>query len=460
MKSVFVLSVFICVNLWPFFLLFMRQIDFHTFMLHPRQWEVYTCPARFRILVAGRRFGKTYLALAEILRAAKGYNANVLFVGPTEDQTIRIIWKELKAATKPFWSKPPSESEKEIYLLWGSTIYVSGAFFPDGLRGVGFDLIVVDESATHRPNAWDEVFRPALTDRQGRALFIGSPKGRNYFYYLCEAAKANPAEWAVFQFTTEQGGLVEKSEIESVTNGTDEDTFRQEYGGQFDTVAKNRVYYAFHRDHNIHPVSFDGNHPLVWSLDFNVDPMCMLLIQRIEDIVHVLEEIVIRPSANTQAACEAFQKRAALLDKYLSFNQRPLQVHIYGDASGAHRRTSACETDWTIIRNFFTHWRGVFNPFYFTNKSNPAVRDRVNCVNTRLRSQSQESRMLIHPSCTELLKDLEEVTWLCDSLGSPTNEIKKADKNRTHASDALGYYISQAFPMKPPAGYNDSGRLL
>jgi hypothetical protein len=428
--------------------------------LHPRQWEVYSSPARFRILVAGRRFGKTHLAIAEILRVAKGYNKNVLFVGPTEGQTIRIIWKQLKRVTKPLWSKPPSESEKEIYLLSGSTIYVSGAFCPDGLRGVGFDLIVVDESADHRPNAWAEVFRPALTDRLGRALFIGSPKGHNYFYYLCETAKNNPAEWAVFQFSTEQGGLVEKSEIQSVTNGTDEDTFRREYGGQFNTVITNRVYYAFHSDHNLHPVSFDGLRPLIWSLDFNVDPMCALLMQRIEDVVHVLEEIVIRPNANTEAACQAFLLRANEFNKVVPHFQRPLQVHIYGDASGGHRRTSASETDWTIIRNFFSLWRGTFHPLFFHANINPAVRDRVNCVNTRLRSQAQESRLLIHPSCKELLKDLEEVTWSLDSFGSPTNDIKKTDKNRTHISDALGYYIAQAFPMQPLAGHNGSGRIV
>ena len=437
----------------------MRQIDFLRIPLHPRQWEVYTCPARFRILVAGRRFGKTYLAIAEILRAAKGFNQNVWYVGPTEGQTNRIIWRELKQVTRPFWSQPPNETTKEIYLNWGSTIYVSGAFCPDALRGVGIDFLVVDESASHRPNAWNEVFRPALADRQGRALFIGSPKGRNYFYELCEFAKNDP-EWAVFQFSTEQGGLVQKSELESATRGADEDTFSQEYGGQFTSVTKNRVYYAFQREHNVHPVAFDGLRPLVWSLDFNVDPMCMLLMQRVEDVVHVIEEIVIRPNANTEAACQAFQLRATELNKGVPHFQRPFQVHIYGDASGGHRRTSASETDWTIIRNFFSLWRGTFHPLFFHANINPAVRDRVNCVNTRLRSQAQESRLLIHPNCTELLKDLEEVTWSLDSLGSPTNEIKKTDKNSTHASDSLGYYISRAFPMQPMGGHNGSGRIV
>ena len=91
---------------------------------------------------------------------------------------------------------------------------IRGADRPDSLRGDGLDFVVLDEFACMRPEAWEEVLRPALSDRLGRALFIRTPKGRNHFYYYFEYAKTD-ADWAAFQFTTALGGLVDASELQN-----------------------------------------------------------------------------------------------------------------------------------------------------------------------------------------------------------------------------------------------------
>jgi hypothetical protein len=309
-----------------------------------------------------------------------------------------------------------------------------------------------------KPEAWAEVLRPALTDRQGRALFIGTPKGRNHFYERFEYAHNDP-NWAAFQFSTAQGGLVPDEELSLVARELDPVSFQQEFGGEFVSANRHRVYYTFHRDLHVRPLGFQCLYPLIWSIDFNVNPMCMLLMQRVGDTVFVFDEIVL-PNANTEAACQAFLEKAEPLYKLVPGYQRPLSVEVYGDASGHQKRTSAAETDWTIIRHFFLRWKGTFQESFHILSSNPPVRDRINSVNSRLRNTLEENRLFIDPRCRELIKDLEQVAWAVDSTGAVLPELDKSDRTRTHASDALGYYISQVFPLKPLIGHQSSGRIL
>lgn len=160
--------------------------------LKPPQGKVFTCEQRFRILVAGRRFGKTYFALIELIRAAWGPGRTAWYVAPTYRQAKMVSWKTLKWMTKSYWAKQPNETELTIELISGGTISLRGADNYESLRGNGLDFIVLDEFASMAPGAWTEVLRPALADRQGRALFIGTPHGHNHFFDLHEAAKDLP----------------------------------------------------------------------------------------------------------------------------------------------------------------------------------------------------------------------------------------------------------------------------
>ena len=432
----------------------------HEYILGLRtpQLEVFKSAARFRILVAGRRFGKTQLALTEMLvTAISKPNARVWYVAPTYQQAKDMAWARLKAMTKPYWAKTPSETTLTVYLISNSTISLKGADRPDSLRGRGLDLIVLDEYASMRPDVWTKVLRPALSDRRGRALFIGTPKGRNHFYDLFMSAKGKAA-WAVYQFATHQGGIVDAEELQEAAIDLDPESYRQEFLAEFLNAGHECVYYGFDREKHCKHLTFENLHPLIWTIDFNVNPMCMLLIQRMGDIVHVLDEIILR-NTNTEAACVSFLDRLTDLHKLIPAYQRPLPLHIYGDASGNQHRTSASSTDWNIIRQFFARYKGQIEHSVHTNKVNPAVRDRVNCVNSRLLNADGDIRLFIDPRCHELIRDLEKVTWKLDPNGQIGAEINKSDPNRTHASDALGYYIAQAFPLKPLIGHQSTGRL-
>ena len=428
--------------------------------LHERQLEVYRSDARFRVLVAGRRSGKTHLALVEMLMAAQKPGQLIWYIAPTEKLAKTIAWERLKRLTEPYWSKKPGETDKEIHLIWGSKIVLKSAFKPDGVRGIGLDFVVIDEAADVHPDLWNYALRPTLADRKGRALIIGTPKGCNAFYDLHEHAQRTPG-WAVFRFTTAQSGLVDAEELAGAEKDMDTEIFRQEMEAEFTNVTKFRVYRAFEKAQNVQPVSFDPALPLVWALDFNVSPMCMLLMQHKDEMAYVLEEIVIKPEAYTELACERFQARAKVYYDQIPYWLKPMKLQIYGDASGHQRRTAGTQTDWAIIKDFLAlHHGGEFVPEYYASKANPEVRDRVNSVNARLRNHRGDVRLLIDPKCKELIRDLEEVSWAVDKQGAALGEINKTHKDRTHLSDALGYCVAQVYSLKGKVGHRGDGPVV
>jgi len=416
--------------------------------LKPPQWTVFNCDSRFRILVAGRRFGKTYLAMVELCRSAWSAGRLVWYVAPTYKQAKRIAWKPLQQMTRPYWASKPNETDLRIELVSGGSICLRGADNYDSLRGDGLDFLILDEYASIAPPAWTEVLRPALADKQGRALFIGTPRGYNHFYDLYHTVQGRP-EWRTFQFTTEQGGNVSRQELESATHELDERTYRQEFQASFENLTTGIVYYAFDRDAHVRPVDHDPRLPLFWSLDFNINPMCAVIGQREDQWVHVLDEAVLSDS-NTAAACEEFLKRTA---PWVARSYLPMQVDVYGDATGDARRSSASRTDWQLVREFLDRHRDLVRGVWHVGSSNPAVRDRVNCVNAKLCNQAGTRRLQIDPRCQQLIQDLERVHWKTDSNGNALNDIDKSDPARTHTSDALGYMIAAQFPMRAPGGY-------
>lgn len=409
--------------------------------LKPRQLEVFHCKSRFRVLVAGRRFGKTYLAIAELIRAANKKGRLAWYVGPSYRQAKSIAWKQLKFLSRPFWGARPNESELRIELQTGGTICLRGADNYDSLRGNGLDFLVVDEYASIAREAWPEVLRPALADKMGRALMIGTPRGHDHFYELYQAAEEQE-NWSAFQFTTEQGGNVKAEEIACATRELDERTYRQEFQASFENVTVGRVYYGFERAENVGKTDYNPRLPLFWSLDFNVNPMCSVIGQKDGDWVQVLAELAL-PDSHTQAACQEFHTRVSRWG-------RRMGVHVFGDASGNGRHTSASRTDWQIVRETLAGFG--YNVTFRVPTVNPTVKDRVNCVNSMLCTHSGERRILIDPSCKELIKDLEQVTWDAESLD-------KSDSKRSHLSDALGYVIARDFGMQGRGGFRP-GRLL
>jgi Terminase large subunit, T4likevirus-type, N-terminal len=421
--------------------------------LKPAQSSVFACDSRFRVLAAGRRFGKTYLGCTELCRAAWGKGRLAWYVAPTYKQGKRIAWNPLKQMTRKFWASPPNETDLRIELTNGGTIALRGADNYDALRGDGLDFVVLDEYASMAPSAWTEVLRPALADKQGGALFIGTPRGHNHFFDLYETAQNQP-HWAAFQYTTEQGGNVTHEELQSATHELDERTYRQEFQASFENLGVGLAYYAFERAHNIRPVKYDGRFPIFWALDFNMNPLCSVLGHEHDGMVHVFDELIL-PDSHTLAACEEFLARTRSWSSGGS-----IHVYVYGDATGEARKTSASRTDWQIVRDFFGRYPERFHARLQVPSANPPVKDRINCVNARLRNHADQRRLLINPNCKHLIKDLEQVCWKADPHGSALAELDKSDPLRTHVSDALGYFVAREFPMRATFGERGGPPIL
>jgi hypothetical protein len=423
-------------------------------ILRPKQSVVYNDPSRFRVLVAGRRFGKSFLAIPELLRMADGPGKVAWYVAPTRHQAKDDLWRPLKAIAAPWMVGKPNESELSIDLRCGGRIALRSAENYDSLRGGGLDGLVLDEFADIAPEAWTEALRAKLSDRLGRALFIGTPEGRNHFYDLYQRGIAGEPGWASFQFTTLDGGNVTPEEIEAARRELDEKTFRQEYEASFEALFEGAAYYSFDRNGNVRTVEFDRRQPLCWSLDFNVNPMCSVLAQVVDGRVHVLDELIL-PDSNTREACEEFLERAGKYQKILQgdrYGVVRLPVTVYGDASGESRSSQADKTDWQIVREFFKRNGDRFQAQFKVPSSNPTVKGRITAVNSMLKNHAGDRRLIVDPRCKELIADFERVGWKRDPHGNTLTQLDKSDPKRTHASDALGYLVEKEFGLRQVGG--------
>lgn len=197
--------------------------------MHPAQQEIFQNPARFKVVAAGRRFGKTILGSAEILVAATAKpDANVWWVAPSHAQT-RIAMRQI-ARVVPAEHREINRTLGEIYLSNGGRIALKSAERPDNLRGEGLDLVVVDEAAFVPRDAWTQAIRPALSDRQGKALLISTFDGENWFWDLYrDAIDPENTEWEGWKLPTSANPYIPAEEIEEARRNLPKEVFGQEY---------------------------------------------------------------------------------------------------------------------------------------------------------------------------------------------------------------------------------------
>lgn len=205
--------------------------------LHPKQTEVFNDQHRFKVVAAGRRFGKSRLAAwTLIIEALKSQNKDVFYVAPTFQQAKDIMWTVLKELAHSV-IKSVHENTAVITLINDRKIYLKGSDRPDTMRGVGLAYVVIDEYADMKPQVFEQILRPALSDVKGGALFIGTPKGRNHFYELYQMAqKEEDSDWVSFHFTSFDNPLLDPAEIEAAKKSMSSFSFRQEYLASFEAA--------------------------------------------------------------------------------------------------------------------------------------------------------------------------------------------------------------------------------
>lgn len=207
--------------------------------LLPWQQTVFGDATRFKVIVAGRRCGKSRLSavslLVEGLKCPAG--SAVLYVAPTQGQARQIIWDLLLDLGREV-IQGTHVNNMDITLINGAKIYVRGADRPDTLRGVSLTFAVLDEVADIKPDTWEKVLRAALSDKRGKALFIGTPKGRNWFFDLYNLGQnGEDEEWKSWHFTTKDNPLIDPKEIEAAKKTLSTFSFKQEYEASFDNAG-------------------------------------------------------------------------------------------------------------------------------------------------------------------------------------------------------------------------------
>jgi len=228
---------------------------------------------------------------------------------------------------------------------------------------------------------------------------------------------------------------------ESLRETYDPKFYKQEVLGEYLNVFADQVYYCFNRAVHVAPQQYDPRATLMWSLDFNVTPMSSLVVQTTGGRLKVIDEIIME-RASTEQACSEFLSR---------YGAHRGQIEVFGDASGNKQQTAG-GSDFSILAKRLTQaGLGAFKKR--VPQANPPVLRRVAQVNAVLTNAEGLVRLEIDPTCRELVKDLEQLTF------KPGTSVidKERDPKRSHTSDALGYLICM---LEDPLRFGEMSRPL
>lgn len=408
----------------------------------PSQAKFHRSEARFKGFSGPIGSGKSQALCQEAIKLTYVNAGRVGLIGaPTypmlRDATLATLFEILDANFIPY------EFNKGDNVLTmsdtGSRVLCRSVDEFERLRGTNLAWFALDE-LTYTPEAAWLVLEGRLRDPRAERLCgfgVWTPKGFDWVYRKFISEPHRGYETTLAQ-PYENRYLLEQIPdfYDLLKSSYDDAFFQQEALGRYLNVQAGLVYHAFSRQDHVVDIHVRPEAPLLWALDFNVDPMSSVVAQVIGGTVYVLDEVVLRHSS-TLEACQEFQRR---------FPNHPRGIIVYGDASGNSVHTTGT-SDYHIVRDFFAE--NYSDPLHYkVPKANPSVRDRVTLTNAKLRSASGEIRLFVDRKCVELIKDFEQVCYKADS----TIPDKDKDRRRTHVSDALGYLLWQECRPLPKIG--------
>lgn len=403
----------------------MVATEIKTFTLTKPQTKIFSSTKKNRIVNAGRRFGKSWLAGAIIMNKCINFeNKVVIYIAPTLVMARNIMWDTWIKEHIPEEYYTKNEQLMTMKFHNGSKFYCLSAEHPDRLRGLAADLLIVDECAMIDDEFYD-VVKPLLADRHhdGEALYISTPKGYNWFYSLFVKAQKDPLNWDCFEYTTLEGGNVTPEKLEEDRQTMTAKMFAQEYLASFETVG-DRVYYNY--DRALNQCEVDPN----WGkygdihvgMDFNVKPMTATISVWERGSLYIFDEIYTQTASNTQEVCDMIK------EKYPN-----VTVYVYPDPTGHRGQTVAAvgETDFKILKR---------NGFIVCAPSHPySSKDKWNTVNTALCNAKNQRHVFINKeNCPELRKSWEGFSY--------ENGVPNKRSGLDHISDAAAYLICYRLP--------------
>lgn len=421
---------------------------------HVEQQRLRRSTARFKIVSAGRRSGKTELAKRRLvlgaMSEARAGGEQFLAAAPTLSQAKQIFWRDLLALTPEWFVSKINRTDLTIELSNGALLGVRSLDRPERIEGGMIRGIVIDEIANCPEAAWREHVRPALSTEGciGWAWLIGVPEGRNFYYRL--AKKGQARQDGHEHFTWFSSDILPPEEIAAAKSELDTLTYSQEYEGSFVTF-EGRAYYDFGRENLRRDLKYDPKLDLIFCFDFNVSPGVAAVLQERDDGTHCVGEVWIPQNSNTPAVCAKLIK-----DWGKEGRNHQGRIKCYGDAAGGARGTAKIAgTDWELIEKDLKHgFPGTVNVAGMTLHrvsmnvpgQNPSQRARVNAMNSRIKSTDGTKRFFVDPSnAPHIAEDFEGVRLLKGGSG----EIdKKSDPMLTHLSDGIGYYVEREHPVR------------
>lgn len=250
---------------------------------------------RWSVVVAHRRAGKTVACINHLIREAVESDKEdfrAAYIAPFYKQAKSVAWDYFKYYTKVIDDVTINESELRIDFRNGSRIQLFGADNADALRGLFFDYIVADEYGDWKPSVWQYVIRPCLADRGGKAVIIGTPKGRNQFYEMYKRATESD-DWLALRVTASESGILPQSELDSLRAELTEDAWRQEMDCDFDAAIPGAIWgrelYQAEQDGRVTHVEYDDFVPVhtAWDLGYS-DDTAVWFYQVIRGEIHVI----------------------------------------------------------------------------------------------------------------------------------------------------------------------------
>jgi phage terminase large subunit len=250
-----------------------------------QQSQLHSDPTRFKICVSHRRWGKSVYAITELLTKALNIkternDGRFMYLAPYYRQAKQVAWDYLCYYTRNLPGTKINHTELRVDLINGSRIRLAGAGDdPDALRGIFLDGIILDEYADMSPRVWSEIIRPALVDRKGWAIFIGTPKGKNHFWQLYEDAP-NDDEWTRYLYRASETKVLPQKELDAARREMGEDEYQQEFECSWSAAIKGSYYGSIienaEKENRITKIEVDQSIPVHVSWDLGISDSCSL----------------------------------------------------------------------------------------------------------------------------------------------------------------------------------------
>lgn len=387
---------------------------------------------RFRIIVAGRRAGKTQLALQELIAHCLSTPKRLgWWVATTYRDAREIGWEGfmehldvLAPAVKKF-----NISQLMVEFYNGSKMYFKGSDKPDSLRGRGITFAVIDEAAFCHEDTWKKVIRPALSDKRGKAILISSPNGRNWFYEQYEYARSKHVKgWDAWRWPSSVNPLLSDEDIEAARHELSDQDFRQEYLAEFVTRG-GMVYDEFDDDSIVESWTYDKEiHDIFLGMDFgyaNPSAIVFMAVNRSSNYVVQFDEIYLARTPMAELVIKILQ--------VLRKHNCPMPKAIFSDPAGNAEELSSGISPVDFLRE---------NGFTVVNKGG-RILPGLALVRSYIKNAIGVRRYKVTENCKESIRSLRGYTYKTH-MNRPTEDPDK-DNLHDHACDAIRYFFVNKF---------------